>query len=225
MDINYKRLFVTNLLVLNTILMIGTGCSRQVTSPQVRPEKIETQVTSPRLQQFLDAALEQTTYTHSYDPAYVAIAYPGGDVPRETGVCTDVTIRAFRKIGIDLQKEVHEDMKRNFAVYPQYWGLSSTDTNIDHRRVPNLMKYFELQGKAIAISKRKEDYLPGDVVTWNLGEGLEHIGIVTQFKSAQTGQFMIVHNIGAGARHEDVLFSWKIIGHYRYLSAELLTSL
>jgi uncharacterized protein len=225
MDINYKRLFVTNLLVLNTILMIGTGCSRQVTSPQVRPEKIETQVTSPRLQQFLDAALEQTTYTHSYDPAYVAIAYPGGDVPRETGVCTDVTIRAFRKIGIDLQKEVHEDMKRNFAVYPQYWGLSSTDTNIDHRRVPNLMKYFERQGKAIAISKRKEDYLPGDVVTWNLGEGLEHIGIVTQFKSAQTGQFMIVHNIGAGARHEDVLFSWKIIGHYRYLSAELLTSL
>jgi uncharacterized protein len=106
-------------------------------------------------------------------------------------------------------------MKRHFAVYPQYWGLNGTDTNIDHRRVPNLMKYFERQGKEIAISQRKEDYLPGDVVTWNLGEGLEHIGIVTQFKSAQTGQFMIVHNIGAGARLEDILFNWPIIGHYR----------
>jgi uncharacterized protein len=205
-----------NLLVLSSLLMINIGCAQQRPLQLERPEKIETQVTSPKLKQFLDAALEQTTYTHSYDPAYVAIAYPGGDVPRETGVCTDVAIRAFRKIGIDLQKEVHEDMKRNFAVYPQYWGLSTTDTNIDHRRVPNLMKYFERQGKAIAISQRKEDYLPGDVVTWNLGEGLEHIGIVTQFKSAQTGQFMIVHNVGAGARHEDGLFQWTIIGHYRY---------
>ncbi len=215
MKVNHKGLCVGTLLILSSILIMSAGCSRQLPSQLVRPEKIETQVVSPKLKQFLDAALEQTTYTHSYNPAYVAIAYPGGDVPRETGVCTDVAIRAFRKIGIDLQKEVHEDMNRHFSVYPQYWGLSGTDPNIDHRRVPNLMKYFERKGKAISISQRKEDYLPGDVVTWNLGEGLEHIGIVTQFKSAQTGQFMIVHNIGAGARLEDILFNWPIIGHYR----------
>jgi uncharacterized protein len=167
------------------------------------------------MKRLLQAAMEQTKVTHSYDPAYVAIAYPGGDVPRESGVCTDVVIRAFRAVGVDLQQDVHEDMKHNFAAYPQYWGLSGTDTNIDHRRVPNLMKYFERQGKAIAITQRKEDYLPGDVVTWNLGEGQEHIGIVTQLKSARTGQFLMVHNIGAGAKLEDVLLNWPIMGHYR----------
>jgi uncharacterized protein len=213
--INYKGLFVGKLLVLSSLLMMSTGCTQLKTPSFLSTSPIETQVASPKLKQVLQAAMEQTKYTRSYDPAYVAIAYPSGDVPRESGVCTDVVIRAFRAIGVDLQQEVHEDMKRNFAAYPQDWGLSGTDTNIDHRRVPNLMKYFERQGKAIAITQRKEDYLPGDVVTWNLGEGQEHIGIVTQFKSAQTGQFLIVHNIGAGARLEDIVLNWPVIGHYR----------
>jgi uncharacterized protein len=213
--VNYKGLFVGKLLLLSSLLMVTVGCTQPKMPSLLSTAPIETQVASPKVKQVLQAAMEQTNYTRSYDPAYVAIAYPGGDVPRESGVCTDVVIRAYRAIGVDLQQEVHEDMKRNFAAYPQYWGLSGTDTNIDHRRVPNLMKYFERQGKAIAITKRKEDYLPGDVVTWNLGEGQEHIGIVTQFKSAQTGQFLMVHNIGAGARLEDIVLNWPIIGHYR----------
>jgi uncharacterized protein len=218
MMVNYKGLFVGKLLLLSSLLMMSTGCTQPKTLSLWSTSPIETQVVSPKLKQVLQAAMEQTKYTRRYDPAYVAIAYPGGDVPRESGVCTDVVIRAFRVIGLDLQQEVHEDMKRNFAAYPQYWGLSGTDTNIDHRRVPNLMKYFERQGKAIAITQHKEDYLPGDVVTWNLGEGQEHIGIVTQFKSAQTGQFLMVHNIGAGARLEDIVLNWPVIGHYRGVS-------
>jgi uncharacterized protein len=210
-----KKLFVGKLLLLSSLLMMSTGCTQLKTPSFLSTSPIETQVASPKLKQVLQAAMAQTKYTRSYDPAYVAIAYPGGDVPRESGVCTDVVIRAFRAIGVDLQQEVHEDMKRNFSAYPSDWGLSGTDTNIDHRRVPNLMKYFERQGKAIAITNRKEDYLPGDVVTWNLGEGQEHIGIVTQFKSVQTGQLLMVHNIGAGARLEDIVLNWPVIGHYR----------
>jgi uncharacterized protein len=194
---------------------MAAGCAPLKSQSFLRETPTETQISSPKMKRLLQAAMEQTKVTHSYDPAYVAIAYPGGDVPRESGVCTDVVIRAFRAVGVDLQQDVHEDMKHNFAAYPQYWGLSGTDTNIDHRRVPNLMKYFERQGKAIAITQRKEDYLPGDVVTWNLGEGQEHIGIVTQLKSARTGQFLMVHNIGAGAKLEDVLLNWPIMGHYR----------
>jgi uncharacterized protein len=158
---NYKGLFVGKLLLLSSLLMVAAGCTQPKPPSSLSTTSTEVQVPSPKLKQVLEAAMEQTKYTRSYDPAYVAIAYPGGDVPRESGVCTDVVIRAFRAIGVDLQQEVHEDMKRNFAAYPQDWGLSGTDTNIDHRRVPNLMKYFERQGKAIAISRRKEDYLPG----------------------------------------------------------------
>jgi uncharacterized protein len=215
MMVNYRGLSVGKLLLLSSLLIVTVGCTQPKPPSLSSATPIETQITSPKLKQVLQAAIEQTKYTRGYDPAYVAIAYPGGDVPRESGVCTDVVIRAFRSIGVDLQQEVHEDMKRNFVAYPQYWGLSVTDTNIDHRRVPNLMKYFERQGKAIAITKRKEDYLPGDVVTWNLGEGLEHIGIVTQFKSAQTGQYLVVHNIGSGVRLEDIVLNWPVIGHYR----------
>jgi uncharacterized protein len=214
MMVNYRRLFVGKLL-LSSLSIVIIGCTQPKPPSFLSTSPLETQVVSPKLKQVLQAALEQTKYTRGYDPAYVAIAYPGGDVPRESGVCTDVVIRAFRAIGVDLQQAVHEDMNRNFAVYPQYWGLSGTDTNIDHRRVPNLMKYFERQGKAIAITNRKEDYLPGDIVTWNLGEGQEHIGIVTQFKAAQTGQYLVVHNIGSGARLEDIVLSWPVIGHYR----------
>lgn len=213
---NHKGLFMRKLLVLlSSILMLTVGCA-QPKRPSISSEApLEVQISSPQLRRMLQAAVAQTTYTNSYDPAYVEIAYPGGDVPREKGVCTDVVIRAFRAINVDLQQNVHEDMKRNFAAYPPYWGLSRTDPNIDHRRVPNLMKYFERQGKAIAITKRKEDYHPGDVVTWNLGEGQEHIGIVTQFKSVKTGQYLVVHNIGSGAKLEDIVLNWPVIGHYR----------
>jgi uncharacterized protein len=215
MMVNDTGLLIGKLLILSSLLVMTVGCTQPKPPSFLSATPIETQIASPKLKQVLQAAIEQTKYTRGYDPAYVAIAYPGGDVPRESGVCTDVVIRAFRTIGVDLQQEVHEDMKRNFAAYPQYWGLRATDTNIDHRRVPNLMKYFERQGKAIAITKRKEDYLPGDVVTWNLGEGLEHIGIVTQFKSPQTGQYLVVHNIGSGTRLEDIVLNWPVIGHYR----------
>ena len=149
-----------------------------------------------------------------YSPGYVSIPYPNGDVPAETGVCTDVVIRAFRLIEIDLQKEVHEDMVANFEAYPQNWGMSSTDKNIDHRRVPNLMTYFERQGWSEPITNNKEDYLPGDIVAWNLGNGLTHIGIVTSKKN-NSGGYLVIHNIGGGQVIEDVLFSYSIIGHYR----------
>lgn len=170
----------------------------------------------PQLKQLIDAAVAQAGVTRNYDPAYVKIEYPGGDVPADTGVCSDVVIRAFRKIGVDLQKEVHDDMTRAFSQYPQKWGLSSTDTNIDHRRVPNLMTYFARQGKMVAITHDSNDYLPGDVVTWNVSGGADHIGMVTDLWSESEKRFMIVHNIGAGTRVEDVLFDWNITGHYRY---------
>jgi uncharacterized protein len=214
MIVNYKRLFIGKLLLLSSLLMVNAGCTQPKIQSLLRETPLETQVSSPQLKQLLQAAVAQTKVTHSYDPAYVAIAYPGGDVPKKSGVCTDVIIRAFRAVGVDLQQKVHEDMKRNFAAYPQYWGLSSTDTNIDHRRVPNLMKYFERQGKAIAITQRKEDYLPGDVVTWNLGEGQEHIGIVTQFKSAPQHWWR-----GKTRRYfTQLAYHWSLSRHQRNLT-------
>ena len=158
-----------------------------------------------------------------YDPAYVRIPYPGGDVPADTGVCTDEVIRAYRALGIDLQKEVHEDMVQNFSAYPRKWRwlTTHTDTNIDHRRVPNLMVFFGRKGKALAITQRLEDYTPGDLVTWDLGGGVPHIGIVVDPKSTVSERFLIVHNIGQGPEVEDVLFQWKITGHYRYFGPGL----
>jgi uncharacterized protein len=173
-------------------------------------------VESPTLKKVIEAAIEQTHITRGYDPSYVKLTYPNGDVPIETGVCSDVLIRAFRKVGIDLQKDVHEDMTRNFAQYPNKWGLRRPDTNIDHRRVPNLMTYFKRQGKALAISANANDYLPGDIVAWDLGGGITHIGMMTNLLADETKTYRVVHNIGAGARVENVLFNWKIIGHYRY---------
>lgn len=163
------------------------------------------------------AALSLTKQHVVYDPSYFSIPYPNGDVPSGKGVCTDVIIRAYRKLDVDLQKEVHEDMKANFNAYPKLWGLKSTDRNIDHRRVPNLMTYFERQGAALAISNDAKDYLPGDVVSWNLGGAITHIGIVVDKKSADGNRYLIVHNIGAGQVLEDCLFNFKIIGHYRFL--------
>lgn len=152
-----------------------------------------------------------------YDPSYFVIDYPNGDVPEGKGVCTDVVIRAFRKIGVDLQKEVHEDMKLNFNLYPQNWGLSGPDKNIDHRRVPNLKCYFKRKGYNLSNSHNPTDYIPGDIVAYYLEGGFTHIGIVVDRKSNKTeGAYQIIHNIGGGQVVEDVLLDYKITGHYRY---------
>lgn len=163
-----------------------------------------------------DSAATLTLQKVTYDPQYVTIAYPNGDVPANRGVCTDVVIRAYRKLGIDLQKEVHEDMRNNFSVYPNNWGLKTTNRNIDHRRVPNLMKYFERQKSKLPVTNNATDYKPGDIVCWSLGRGLTHIGLVVNKKSKDGRRYLIIHNIGAGQVLEDCLFSYTIIGHYRY---------
>ncbi|HEX2643424.1 MAG TPA: DUF1287 domain-containing protein [Thermoanaerobaculia bacterium] len=159
------------------------------------------------------AAAAQVGVTVLYDPAYVRLAYPGGDVPLERGVCADVIVRAFRRIGVDLQAEVHEDMKKSFSAYPRNWGLSRPDSNIDHRRVPNLMKFFERRGKKISM---EGPYQPGDIVAWRLPGGYHHIGVVAAERVRGTDRHLIVHNIGAGTRKEDILYSYTIIGHYRW---------
>lgn len=169
------------------------------------------------LRRLVSAATERTHHLVRYDPAYVRIPYPGGDVPSNTGVCTDEVIRSYRALGVDLQKEVHEDMVQNFAVYPRKWKWISgkPDSNIDHRRVPNLMIFFQRKGEMLPISDHAEDYGPGDLVTYDLGGNVPHIGIVVDRKGVN-GRYMIEHNIGQGPKIEDVLFSWKITGHYRY---------
>lgn len=174
-------------------------------------------VASDDIKKVLTSAVEQTNITKTYDPAYSVIAYPNGDVPMEKGVCTDVVIRAFRKAGVDLQKEVHEDMRGNFAVYPKKWSLPKPDTNIDHRRVPNLQTFFTRRGKSLPITAKAENFKPGDVVAWDLnGKGLTHIGLVSNVYNEATRRYSIIHNIGGGTQLEDKLFDWKIIGHYRY---------
>jgi uncharacterized protein YijF (DUF1287 family) len=165
-----------------------------------------------------NAALELTKDKVTYDPSYVKLKYPNGDVPKDKGVCTDVIIRAYRKLGIDLQKEVHEDLKANFSKYPNLkkWGLIKPDTNIDHRRVPNLEVFFERKGEKLVVTQNPSDYKTGDLVTWMINDKLPHIGIVTHKKSADGKRNLIVHNVGSGQVLEDCLFSWKIVGHFRY---------
>lgn len=165
-----------------------------------------------------EAALELTKQTVIYDASYYSIPYPNGDVAQGLGVCTDVIIRTYRANGLDLQKEVHEDMSDNFDEYPKFWGLSKPDPNIDHRRVPNLMTYFERQGSKLPISNKGLDYLPGDLVAWDLGGGVTHIGVVVNIVSRDKKRYQIVHNIGSGQNLEDCLFDFDIIGHYRFLS-------
>jgi uncharacterized protein YijF (DUF1287 family) len=167
-------------------------------------------------EKFCNAAISLTKQRVVYDPSYFSISYPNGDVPEDRGVCTDVVIRAYRKLGIDLQKLVHEDMKRNFNTYPKNWGLRATDKNIDHRRVPNLMTFFSRHGKQLKTSKKNSDYEPGDIVTWDLDRGTPHIGIVIPSLSADGQRYLIVHNIGSGQEVSDCLFSYRITGHYRY---------
>ncbi|PKW20384.1 DUF1287 domain-containing protein [Flavobacterium lindanitolerans] len=163
-----------------------------------------------------DAAITLTKDKVVYDPGYFSISYPNGDVPKGKGVCTDVVIRAYRKLGIDLQKEVHEDMKKNFSKYPQKWGLKKTDPNIDHRRVPNLQVFFTRFGKSLEVTDKASDYKTGDLVTWMINDKMPHIGIVTNRKSADGKRNLIVHNVGAGQVLEDCLFQYKITGHYQF---------
>jgi len=163
-----------------------------------------------------NAAISLTKNVVIYDPTYFKIAYPMGDVPVGKGVCTDVVIRAYRKLNIDLQRLVHEDMVLHFNIYPNRWGLKRTDTNIDHRRVPNLMVFFSRFGKSLPRTLVSTDYHTGDIVCWDLGGGITHIGIVIENRSKDGKRHLIVHNIGGGQVMEDCLFNWKIIGHYRY---------
>jgi len=199
-------------LLLGPLLVLTSATSQAQEKPKVTPAQ----------QQFLlrlsGAAIERTHHSVRYVSSYVKIPYPGGDVPADTGVCTDEIIRSYRAVGIDLQKEVHEDMVRNFSVYPHKWQwlLARPDSNIDHRRVPNLMVFLGRKGETLPKSALAEDYSPGDLVTYDLGGGVPHIGIVVDHKSQKTGRYMVVHNIGEGPRMEDVLFNWKITGHYDY---------
>lgn len=211
----YPRQAATGLLLF-AVSALGTF----LTFAQVR-QSIENQ-RQEFLQRLSAAAIERTHHTVRYDPAYVRIAYPGGDVPASTGVCTDEVIRAYRALGIDLQKEVHEDIEANFWSYPNHvrWMQIHADSNIDHRRVPNLMVFFSRKGESLAITAQGLDYNPGDIVTWDLGGGVPHIGVVVDRKSSASGRFMIVHNIGQGPKLEDVLFNWKLTGHYRYFGPQ-----
>ena len=167
-------------------------------------------------QQLVKAAQERTKQQVTYDGAYRAIAYPMGDVPLSQGVCTDLVVRAYRTIGIDLQQLVHEDMRANFSKYPNNWGLRSTDTNIDHRRVPNLQVYFKRRGKELKVSQDARDYVVGDLVTWMLPGNLPHIGIVSDQNVYNSKRPKIIHNIGSGPVEDDILFKYQITGHYRY---------
>ena len=214
---------VGTLLAVTVALFLGLACQHQSaqTSAPLKPPERDIEVhalapnSSPQLKLAIDGAIDQVGKTTGYDPSYQKIDYPNGDVPIQTGVCSDVIIRAFRRANIDLQKDVHEDMQANFAAYPTRWGLRGPDANIDHRRVPNLMAYFTRKGKSLA-SLSADTFLPGDIVTWDMGNGTDHVGMVVNvwYKPAQ--HYLIVHNVGAGTRMEDVLFAWKIVGHDRY---------
>lgn len=205
-------------------LILVVACQQQVAHTRTPPKPPEEQTevralpvnSSPNLKRLIDGAVEKVGVTTSYDPSYQKLQYPNGDVPIETGVCSDVIVRSFRKAGTDLQKEVHEDMKGNFSAYPTKWGLKGTDANIDHRRVPNLQTYFSRKGKQVATTGSADTFMPGDVVTWDLGGGIDHVGLVVNVWHKPSQRYLIVHNIGAGTRMEDVMFAWKITGHYRY---------
>ena len=169
---------------------------------------------APRTTRILEGAHRQVGVTTIYDGRYAVIPYPGGDVSLERGVCCDVIVRAYRHAGLDLQVLVHEDMRRSFASYPRKWGLTKPDPNIDHRRVPNLATFFARHGRELPVTSRAADYRPADIVTWRLPSGASHIGLVSD--RVADGRPLVVHNVGAGTRLEDVLFAYVVTGHYRY---------
>jgi uncharacterized protein YijF (DUF1287 family) len=222
------RLKTASCLLVFSISVLLYGC--QANSSSFASQKTLTALTekpgvseiqSSEIKKLLESALEQTKLTKNYDPNYRVLPYPNGDVPIETGVCSDVVIRAFRRAGVDLQKEIHEDMTKNFSAYPKKWGLKSPDSNIDHRRVPNLQTYFARKEKSLPITQNCADYQPGDVVTWDLdGKGMTHIGLVSNLWNAESKRYSIIHNIGGGAQAEDRIFDWKIIEHYVLLTVQ-----
>lgn len=173
-----------------------------------------------RGQAVVAAARAQIGVTTAYDPSYSRIAYPLGDVPLSKGVCTDVVIRAHRKLGLDFQALVHEDMASHFSQYPQIWGLKRPDRNIDHRRVPNLERFLERRGKAVSPRNPDSDFKAGDTVSWRLNSGLPHIGLVSDKRTADGSRPLVIHNIGRGTQEEDVLLAWKRVGHYRWFNNE-----
>ena len=166
--------------------------------------------------ELIGAALDRIKHDVRYDGSYRGISYPGGDVPDNIGVCTDLVIRSYRVVGIDLQKEVHEDMVLAFGEYPDLWGLRKPDPNIDHRRVRNLQTFFSRNGDELSVTHDPNDYRPGDLVTWMLPGNLPHIGIITDKLSSDRERPLIVHNIGRGPEVDDILFHYPITGHYRY---------
>jgi uncharacterized protein len=219
------KFILKNIALIGLLLFVGCQADVRTQAQQTEPSLFSTtsakpklnDIENPSIKKMLESAVEQTTLTKSYDPSYTVLKYPNGDVPIEKGVCTDVVIRSMRNAGVDLQKEVHEDMAANFSVYPKKWGLKKADANIDHRRVPNLQTYFTRQGKSLPITDKSEDYKAGDIVAWDLdGKGLTHIGLVSNIYNETTKRFLIIHNIGGGAVAEDRVFEWKIIGHYRF---------
>lgn len=198
----FKNLTGYTLLLLITIL------------PACHAEPETVAVANPQAAEVVAGAAAQIGKTLFYDGSYRKLDYPGGDVPLLTGVCTDVVVRAFRHAGVDLQVEVHKDMRRAFKKYPRLWGLKGTDRNIDHRRVPNLRAFFKRRGKSLPVTKNPADYQPGDVVSWRLDNGLPHIGIVSDRRGGERP--WVIHNIGLGAQLEDMLFEYEITGHYRF---------
>lgn len=199
------------------VLIFYFGCKKaeDLTFAQ---EKIRIEKPATFEEKLSNAAISIIDENVVYTPGYVAIKYPNGDVPAKTGVCTDVIIRAYRKLNIDLQKEVHEDLKANFDRYPNLkkWGLKKPDTNIDHRRVPNLEVFFERKGKKLMVTENPNDYKTGEIVTWMINGKLPHIGIITNKKSSDGKRPMIVHNVGGGQVLEDCLLTYPIVGHFKY---------
>ncbi len=198
-----------------TFVVAGVPKSRALLGQLIASVDPPPDTASAKAHQFASAAEEQVGVTVSYDASYAQLEYPGGDVPQDTGVCTDVVVRAMREMGVDLQVEVHEDMAAAFGEYPKTWGLSEPDPNIDHRRVPNLRVYFERRGKSLPVTSVAADYQPGDIVTWKMLGGSPHVGIVSEKQAPWESRFAIVHNAGRGTRVQDVLFAFTITGHYR----------
>ncbi len=201
----YKK---TLCIIIWCIASFASQCRAQAQSETSAAQK------SDRIK-LVEYARRQIGVTTIYDPAYVRLKFPNGDVAKERGVCTDVVIRAYRHLGKDLQRLVNQDMKANFSKYPKRWGMKRTDSNIDHRRVPNLQVFFKRQGKNLTVTKDKSDYRAGDIVTWMLDGNLPHIGIVSTRKTSD-GTPLVIHNIGRGTQEDNILFKFKITGHYRY---------
>jgi uncharacterized protein YijF (DUF1287 family) len=201
--------------LIGLINLIITGCQAQNTNAEAESARKHITAAESFAAKLTHAALDRTKKSVRYDPAYVSLSYPGGDVPADTGVCTDEVIRSYRAQGIDLQKLVHEDMKRAFSAYPKNWGLKTTDKNIDHRRVPNLQAFFKRRGAALPVTQTPSDYKPGDLITCTVAGKLPHIALVVP-SPAGSGTPWIIHNIGQGPQCEDRLFEFPLTGHYRF---------